>query len=58
MLKKIYICGVHSSGKTTLINSLKPKLCFENAIVQYCSELARNIMKEQGMTMVGRLSYS
>ena len=53
MLKKIYFCGVHSSGKTTLIDCLKPKLCFENATVLYCPEIARKVMRERGVTSVG-----
>jgi len=51
LLRKIYICGVHSSGKTTLVNCLKDRFQINGNTV-YCSEIARKIIQESGITPV------
>ena len=52
MLRKIFISGVHSSGKTTLFGRLKEQLCIENGKVIFCPELAREIMANKGYSVV------
>ena len=41
-ITRIYVCGAHSTGKTTLINDLKPHL--KNIRVE--EEIARNIIRK------------
>lgn len=38
---RIYICGAHSTGKTTLLNDLKPHLK-----INFVEEVARNIIQK------------
>ena len=51
MLRKIYVCGVHSSGKTTLVNNLKVRFQINENVI-FHSELARKIIQENGITPV------
>lgn len=41
---RIYICGPHSTGKTTLLNDLKPHL----GNIKIVDEVARGIIKKHG----------
>lgn len=43
---RIYICGPHSTGKTTLLNDLKPHL----GSIKIVDEVARGIIKKHGWT--------
>ena len=52
MVRKIYVCGVHCSGKTTLINCVKSKLTLSCGSIHLCNEVARTIMQENGITGV------
>lgn len=45
-IQRIYICGAHSSGKTTLLNDLRPHLDDFKAV----EEVARGIIKKHGWT--------
>jgi len=52
MMRKVYISGAHSIGKTTLCDCLKKHLRVENAKLIHIEEVGRKIAKEGNLTAV------
>ena len=52
MIRKIFICGAHSVGKSTLFECLKKYLRIENVKLLYYQEVARNLAEENNLTAV------
>ena len=52
MIRKVYICGAHSVGKTTLFGCLKKYLRVENAKLIHCLEVGRKICEQDNLTEV------
>jgi len=58
MLRKVYISGAHSTGKTTLCEHLKSSLCVENAELIHFQEIGRKIAEEEKIAAVSIMLYS
>ena len=52
MLRKIYISGAHSVGKSLLWETLKKELYLKDTKLIFCAETGREIATEQGHTNV------
>ena len=57
MLRKVFICGAHSTGKTTLFESLKKQLQIQNVKLIYFPEVARKLAVEKNFKAVGLVLY-
>ena len=51
-LRHIFICGAHSTGKTTLVNELEQDQEMQRWGITVRKELARDLMREEGISQV------
>ena len=54
MIRKVFICGAQSVGKSTLCAFLEKYLRIENAKLFHYREVARGLAEEQNLTAVSR----
>ena len=58
MMRKIYITGAHSVGKTLLWRSLKNELEFENVKIIPFPDTGRIVAAENGYTHVSKTKFN